>query len=385
MPRKMDFEAKYEAGKARPFDQRNDMYKRMDWDKQFEGMWRGFGGVIPADGRIGATNENMALRNAAWSVEMGYANGVEGGQLGMLSWDDDYVIRGMARIDRDTPYDASDLGHNSRVIKKAAAFFGSAVTGVSPLDRRWIYSKGYRLGRDRKDIDFDIDIPDEYQYVISMAVAMDYEFYRYVPSYLASASTGHGYSKMAITAGYMAQFIRQLGYKAIPSGNDTAMSIPYAVQAGIGELGRNGILITRDHGPRVRLCKIFTDMPLALDEPIEFGVMEFCDICGECAKQCPAQAMALGPRTNEGNNICNSHGPLKWYVDGEACHMYWTKSRCDCGICIRVCPFNKTRGLLHDTVRWTVDNVPQLNKLMLKADKLCGYAKQKEYTDYWDR
>jgi reductive dehalogenase len=381
----MDFEARYEAGEARPFDQRNEMYKRMDWDPKFEGMWRGFSGVIPADGRIGATNENMALRNAAWSVEQGYAKGVEGGQVGMLTWDDDYVIRGMARIDRNTPYDPSDAAHNTRVVKKAASFFGSALTGVSPLDRRWIYSKGYRLGRDRTEIEFDIDIPDSYQWVISMALPMDYEFYRYVPSYLASASTGHGYSKMAITAGYMAQFIRQLGFKAIPTGNDTAMSIPYAVQAGLGEMGRSGILITREYGPRVRLCKVFTDLPLVPGEPIEFGVMEFCGICQECAKQCPSQAIPLGPRSNAGHNICNSDGPLKWYVDGEACHMYWTKSRCDCGICIRVCPFNKPDGWLHETARWFVEHVPGLNRLMLKADTLCGYGKQHPHRDYWDR
>jgi len=384
MPRKMDFEAKYEAHKAQPFDQRNDMYKRMDWEKKFEGMWRGFSGVIPADGKNGATNENMALRNAAWSVEQGYAKGVEGGQFGMLSWDNDHVIRGMARIDRNTPYDASDLEHNTRVVKKAAEFFGSVLTGVSPLDRRWIYSKGYRLGRDRTEVEFDIDIPDEYQYVISFAVPMDYELYRTVPSYLASSSTGHGYSKASLTAGYLAQFLRQLGCKAIPTGNDTAMSIPYAVQAGLGEMGRNGILITQEHGPRVRLGKVFTNLPLVFDEPTEFGVMEFCAVCKECAKQCPAQAMTLGERTNEGFNICNSDGPLKWYVDGEKCHMFWAKSRCDCGICIRVCPFNKPKNLLHTTVRRIIDNFPKLNSLMLKADHWFGYAKQKDYRDFWD-
>jgi epoxyqueuosine reductase QueG len=121
------------------------------------------------------------------------------------------------------------------------------------------------------------------------------------------------------------------------------------------------------------------------DGPVEFGVMEFCEICQECAKQCPSQAIPLGPRTNAGHNICNSDGPLKWYVDGEACHMYWTKSRCDCGICIRVCPFNKPDGWLHETARWVVDRLPGLDPLMLKADKLLGYGKQHPYRDYWNR
>ena len=381
MPRKMDFEAKYRAGDAEPFDQKNDMFKRMYWDKKFEGLLRGFNGVIPADGKNGATNENMAMRNAAWSIEQGYAKGVSGGQYGMFDWNSEYVVRGMARIDRNTPYDASDAAHNARVVKKAAEFFGAVATGVCRLDRRWIYTKGFRLTECEV---FDIDIPDEYAYVINMAVEMPYEHVRYLPSYLGSCGTGFGYSKMAITAGLVGQFIRQLGYKAIPCGNDTSMSIPYAVQAGLGELGRNGLLITPNYGPRVRLCKIFTDLPLVCDEPIEFGVAEFCDACQQCARKCPANAMTTGERTTEGPNISNANGPLKWYVDGEACHMYWTKSRCDCGVCIRVCPFSKPLGWLHNAARRIVERFPKLNSLMLKADNLCGYDKQKKIDAYWD-
>ncbi len=381
MPRTMDFERKYRAGDATPFDQKNEMFKRMWWDKKFAGMLRGFNGVIPADGRNGATNESMALRNAAWSVEQGYARGVSGGQFGMFDWNNEYVIRGMARIDRNTPHDASDLGHNSRTVKKAAEFFGAVATGISKLDQRWIYTKGFRLTSCEV---FDIEIPEEYQWVINIAVEMPYEHSRYLPTYLGSAGTGYGYSKMAITTGLGAQFIRQLGYKAIPAGNDTAMSVPYAIQAGLGELGRNGVLITPKFGPRVRLSKIFTDMPLACDKPVEFGVTEFCESCKQCAEQCPAKAISEGERTTEGHNMSNANGPLKWYVDGEACHMYWTKSRCDCGICLRVCPFNKPRGRLHDAARWVIDRFPKLNKLMLTADNVCGYDKKKSSRNYWD-
>ena len=53
MPKKMDFETKYRAGDAKSFDQKNDMFKRMWWDKKFEGMLRGYNGVIPADGKNG--------------------------------------------------------------------------------------------------------------------------------------------------------------------------------------------------------------------------------------------------------------------------------------------------------------------------------------------
>jgi len=379
MPQKFDFEARYNASAAQPFDQKNEMFKRMRWEEKFAAQADAFRGAIPADGRNGASNENLALRNAAWSIERGYAHGVGSGNFGMFKWDDEHVAQGVAGDDPNTPFDFSDPEHNSRVIKKAGKFFGAAMTGICELDRRWIYSKGY----DGQGGPFDFEIPDEYKYLIVIAVEMDYEHSRFLPNYLGSASTGFGYSKMAITAGLMAQFLRRLGAKAIPCGNDTAMSIPYAIKAGLGELGRNGLLITPQYGPRVRLCKIFCDLPMKCDEPIEFGVEKFCRTCKLCATQCPSRSIPDGECTTQGHNISNSHGPKKWYVDAETCHEFWLKSRCDCGICIRVCPFNKPKGRLHDATRWIIERFPRLNRLMLEADRLCGYGKMKASNGYW--
>ena len=78
---------------------------------------------------------------------------------------------------------------------------------------------------------------------------------------------------------------------AVASMNDSALAIPLAVQAGLGEVGRHSLLITREYGPRLRLDKIFTDMPLEIDEPVRFGVKEFCDICQRCSAACPPRAI----------------------------------------------------------------------------------------------
>jgi len=50
--------------------------------------------------------------------------------------------------------------------------------------------------------------------------------------------------------------------------NDTALSIPLAIDAGLGELGRNGLLITAEYGYCIRLCKIFTNLPLIVVCPL---------------------------------------------------------------------------------------------------------------------
>jgi len=75
------------------------------------------------------------------------------------------------------------------------------------------------------------------------------------PGRLASAACGDGYSRMAVTAFKLAEFIRALGYRALPAGNGVGLSIPIAIDAGMGELGRNGLLVTPKYWAKGQTCK----------------------------------------------------------------------------------------------------------------------------------
>ena len=70
---------------------------------------------------------------------------------------------------------------------------------------------------------------------------MDWEGINTSPREEASAATVLAYSRMAQLSASLAKYIRSLGYPALPCGNDTAQSIPLAIDAGLGELGRNGL------------------------------------------------------------------------------------------------------------------------------------------------
>lgn len=219
-----------------------------------------------------------------------------------------------------------------------------------------------------------LELPEYLTNVIVMAIEMDYQHIRRSPA--VESATDIAYSKMGFIAPSVARFIQEVGYRAMPSGNDTALSIPMAVDAGLGELGRNGILITEKYGPRVRLCKVFTDLPLVHDKPVDLGVQAFCEICEKCAKSCPVQALKHGERTAEHNNISNNVNILKWPVNAERCIQWWAKNRAHCAVCIRVCPFNKPDELLHKMVRWHVNYLPQFNRLIKWMDNVVGYDKQ---------
>ncbi|OQX52080.1 MAG: hypothetical protein B5M54_09825 [Candidatus Aminicenantes bacterium 4484_214] len=165
--------------------------------------------------------------------------------------------------------------------------------------------------------------------------------------------------------------MRYLGYRALPAGNEIGLSIPIAIDAGLGELGRMGLLVTPKYGPRVRLAKVITDMPLVPDTPIRFGVTEFCEACHLCARHCPSKAISDGLRTWEGKSSSNNPGIFKWYIEPEKCYDF---NGFSCSNCKRVCPFNKLQVMasnlkIRSSGGWMVKKVSPLGR---KCDKMNG-------------
>lgn len=293
----------------------------------------------------------------------------------------DYVARqhlhGREMVPQRERVEIHDVKAITKVIKKTAEWFGADMVGIAPLNRAWVYSHwgehSVQLGLGGQ-VGEPLELPEYFTSVIVMAIEMDYQHVKRSPA--VEASTDLAYSKMGFIAPSVARFIQELGYHAMSSGNDTALSIPMAVDAGLGEMGRNGILITPRYGPRVRLCKVFTDLPLVHDKPVDIGVQAFCETCGTCAKKCPSQALPHGERSAEHNNISNSVNIKKWAVDAEKCIQWWFRNRAHCTVCIRVCPFNKPDTLFHSIIRGTIARTSAFNSLLLQGDEWMGYGKQ---------
>lgn len=362
------------------FDQKNEVFKRAAWDEALRPLAQRFYTDIVYQERAGYRQEDYALRNASWHLEWGSGFGNSRSNSGLYSWDEvspklrPYLDRA-TRIQGDPP-------RLTRLVKEGARFLGADLVGVASVHPHWVYSHEYDLiAREHRPF----ELPEGCHRAVVVALAMDYEAMRSSPTALAGAATGLGYSRMAYVAHLLAVFIRGLGYKALPSGNDTALSVPLAMAAGLGEAGRMGLLITERFGPRVRLCKVFTDMPLVADSFRPFGVWEFCRTCKTCAHHCPSRAIADGEPTPAGPNVSSHSGIRKWYVNGEKCFEYWAQNRQDCAVCIRVCPFNKAPGLLHDLVRTTVKHTSKFNPFFVRMDRAMGYDRMIPASVYWRR
>lgn len=301
-----------------------------------------------------------------------------------------------ARRWRGSPAEAS------QVLRKVGRLFGADMVSFAPLDRRWVYSHYYdeETGRDYPikftdepgyehhtepglAEDRTLVIPKEVQYAVVMLFEMDEEGIARAPTAIEHATVMAAYSRISFATVMVAEFLRGLGYHAIPSANCTALSIPLAIEAGLGQLGRNAKLINPKFGPRCRIAKVLTDLPVEAGRPQDLGITEFCDVCEKCARRCPAAAIPSGERSFEPVNECNSAGVLQWQVDHKKCVAYQAKVGTNCGICLRVCPFNKGHHRIHEMTRFFIKNTRWMDRLIVRLDDALGFGRFKKPDTFW--
>jgi len=364
------------------FNQKNNMLYRNRWDPTQQAQWslRHQNQLKHIERGIpGFALDDFALANACGVLATTLGTGINRPDSGLTSWQPlppDMFFKFPEQKPKVT-----DAVKMTNRIKRVARYLGADIVGIANLDPRWLYSHHYipETGESKP-----VEIDQRYKYVIAMAVEMDYKIYGTTPSAVQMAHVFDCYSRMAFLVAAIAQYIRQLGYHAIPSLNDTGLNIPIAVDAGLGQLGRLGVLITPLFGPRQRLCKVITDLPIKPDHAIDFGVTKFCSVCHQCAIACPAQAISYDEPTAEGPTMSNNPGVIKWHLNPEKCDYYGAYTGTNCGICIRVCPFNKSRAWIHSMSRWLIQHAPMANPLMVRMDKLLGYGKQSEPGLFWN-
>jgi reductive dehalogenase len=256
-----------------------------------------------------------------------------------------------------------DRSRMSRIIKKAAMFFGAEIVRIAELDQRWVY----------KDIDIS------HRYVIVVVVPHVAECLSTAPSHYSSAAVAETYSRHKFIVTQLADFIRGLGYDASPretlGTNPELLMVPIAIDAGVGEFARTGQCLSPEYGINMRMKAVTTDMPLDTDKPVSFGVNDFCMICENCAKYCPGNAIPFGAPKEEVVDIYNNTGLKKWSLNAERCLTIWNANKkkwTSCGgRCISVCPWNKKNNILHNVVRWIAIHAPGIiKKILVKGDRL---------------
>jgi epoxyqueuosine reductase len=194
-----------------------------------------------------------------------------------------------------------------------------------------------------------VDIEHEYAVVIGME--MDFDLIEKAPELEAGLEALRVYWRLGQAANMVAGFIRFLGYPARAHHPRTFVGYPptilnplAAVSAGLGEIGRQGLLITEEFGPRVRLATVTTDLPLPQAEPKRFGVEEFCEGCTLCREACKGDAIP--------DHKAEVRGIMKYTIDPYKCLPEFAKTD-GCALCISKCAFNKRSRELEKFVQKT--------------------------------
>src|SRR6056297_1474139 len=254
---------------------------------------------------------------------------------------EDFDFKGV----RKERLDFKSRKHASELIKKISHSFGASLVGIAKLKEEWVY-QGYMRGVGKTDF----EVPKHWKNVIVIAVPHEWDSLYANPTYGTSYDA---YSKLRYIAGKIEAFIKELGYAARshvpPTSYEIAMP-PVAIDAGLGEQGRHGVLITPELGANTRLAGITTNLPLQPDQAIDVGIKEFCSKCKICAEECPSGAISF-----DDNPKTIVRGYKRWQINQDKCFTIWnsvaTSHARGCRVCLAVCPYSRKRTWIHNIAR----------------------------------
>jgi len=246
----------------------------------------------------------------------------------------------------------------SGFIKKWAQKLGAVSAGITELRDYHVYTV---LGRDGE---WGKPVTLNHRFAIALTVEMDWRMMQSAPAGPCLIESGLQYLMSGIFAVQIAEFIRTLGYPAQAhiDGKYNLVCPLVARDAGLGEIGRMGLLMTPRLGPRVRIAVVTTDMPLIPDRRVyNHAMIDFCTRCKKCADVCPSGAISFEDRKE-------IDGVRRWQISQEKCYTYWCQAGTDCGRCVAACPYSHPDNLLHNSVRWMINNSSLFRRVAVKVD-----------------
>ena len=243
-----------------------------------------------------------------------------------LAWHERWVALQdrVVQYKRLPPTGSPPSGDLTERLKAEARRIGISTIGITHFHRKYVYADYRYKVRYRHII---IIGQEEDRETVNRAVAtVNYPLYERQRSY-----------ELTHLGIRLADFIRSNGYPVqMLSGamgeGDLVKTIPYAEEAGLGQLGANGQLLSPYFGSRWRPFAMSTDAPLRYDTAEDFGIKILCDKCQVCVRRCPGRAI---PKVK-----VHWRGVVKNKINPERCipmlHRY-----AECNICTMVCPVQK--------------------------------------------
>jgi epoxyqueuosine reductase QueG len=236
-------------------------------------------------------------------------------------------------------------GGKQQIVRKAKQY-GAELVGFASVDRWEEY-------KEMPEPFFPQNIFPFTRTVIALAIPIFIPMLNTTPSIVYSElynTTNRLLDEMAYklavflnTKGYRAVFFPRDGYgdiSVLVKKPEAAFSHVFAAKyAGLGTIGYNHTLLTKEFGPRVRLVSVLTDAEITPDPVQE---KELCIKCELCKKCCPTSAFTSG---NSLIANMNKYKCAEYHKYLKEHHRY------PCGVCIKVCPIGNDRKLYGSDTR----------------------------------
>ncbi len=278
----------------------------------------------------------------------------------------------------------------SDVVEAAGIQLGATMVGITTINPKWL-NPGVVIDAGVDQITSDGKstlIPERMKYVVCILGVCPPDLVNRNLTEMGAAGDRAGYEMTFMAYTRMMRFIKGLGYDAFDL-QVIAPVIPFAISAGLGELGRMNRMVNPIFGGNVKIGAVLTDLPLAVDKPIDFGLQKFCVKCKKCATSCPANALSEAEQPYwETVDPRQISGKKTYFENNRACVDWQSHKDVYCSTCMAVCPWSKQdKTLLHEVAHITASKMPGLGKLLVKLDDLFGYGRVtsgKAINNWWN-
>ncbi|OED37789.1 NAD-binding oxidoreductase [Chromatiales bacterium (ex Bugula neritina AB1)] len=267
----------------------------------------------------------------------------------------------------------TDESENASAVKAATYFLGVDAVGISRCPD-WTWYSHDATGA---------PLEPPHDQAISMIIDQGYETMEGASGddWISVAQSMRAYLRFSLLGGVIAKQIRNLGYKAKSHTvlDGEVLQPPLLLLAGLGEVSRIGEVILNPFlGPRLKSGVVTTDMPMAHDKPIDFGLQKFCESCNKCARECPSGAITAGPKLM-------FNGYEIWKSDSQKCATYriTTEGGAMCGRCMKTCPWNLEGIFKERPFRWAAMNFPATAPALAKLDDTVGNGGLNPVKKWW--
>jgi len=244
----------------------------------------------------------------------------------------------------------------SAFIKQEAAELGFAACGIAPAEllsedgirlENWL-QKGFHAGMDCMQKHKDLRVNPEL--LVEKAKSVIVFLYNYYPSemmdskapYLISAyAYGRDYhdvirEKLNILIGKLKEVVPHISIRGFVD-SAPVLERAWATRAGLGWIGKNSMLISKQNGSYFFISELITDLPLDYDKPMGGN---YCGDCSRCMDACPTGAITEARVVDA--NKCISYLTIE--NKGEIPEQFkgkYEKWIFGCDICQQVCPWNR--------------------------------------------